>query len=300
MHWGESGSSIFWDLSDLKKLKSEVVIVDKCMFKGGLFGFTELLFDVVLEKIRSVICKTQNGLFLYLLDRSSVFWELNQLLFNLEMETLVVVSQHKNHYYDRTRGQAPIRFGSFGSPPSVGFKEINCRNFESGVGILPTPLKVCSTPVTKKGYSSSFCSKTPSPPSSIQGKSHSELQKRSKKSAHSSAVSIPIDIKLGGDSRKEGSLNDEFAYSELWAGPAYSNSPPPSSLPIPKFSVKPKRTVSLELPTTSPFGIDLLPFAKSAPASPTRERSPSPGVLSDCTDSATQTLRRILNLEIMD
>lgn len=50
-----------------------MVIVDKCMFKGGLFGFTELLFDVVLEKIRSVICKTQNGLFLYLLDRSSVF-----------------------------------------------------------------------------------------------------------------------------------------------------------------------------------------------------------------------------------
>ncbi|KAK4731965.1 hypothetical protein R3W88_024953 [Solanum pinnatisectum] len=211
------------------------------------------------------------------------------------METLVVVSQHKNHYYDRTKGQAPIGFGSFGSPPSVGFKEINCRNFESGAGILPTPLKACSTPVTKNGYSSSFCSKTPSPPSLIQGKSHSEGQKKSKKS-----VSIPIDIKLGGDSRMEGSLNDEFAYSELWAGPAYSNSPPPSSLPIPKFSVKPKRTVSLDLPTTSPFGIDLPPFAKSAPASPTRERSPSPGVLSDSTDSATQTLRRILNLEIMD
>ncbi|XP_055813250.1 uncharacterized protein LOC129882812 [Solanum dulcamara] len=215
------------------------------------------------------------------------------------METLVVVAQHKNHYYDRTKGQAPVRFGSFGSPPSVGFKEINCRSFESGVGILPTPLKACSTPVTKKAYSSSFCSKTPSPPSSIPGNSHSVGQKKSKNSAPSNSISIPIDIKLGADSRKKRPLNDEFAYSELWAGPAYSNSPPPSSLPIPKFSVKPKRTVSLDLPT-SPSDIGLPPFAKSAPASPTRECSPSPGGLSDAIDSATQTLRRILNLEIMD
>lgn len=196
------------------------------------------------------------------------------------METLVV-AQHKNHYYDRTRGQATtaVRFGSFGSPPSVGFKEINCRSFESGVGILPTPLMSCSsTPVSKKA----------------------EGSKKSKRSAPSSAISIPIEIKVGDDMRKVESLNDEFAYSELWAGPAYSNSPPPSSLPIPKFSVKPKRTVSLDLPS-SPSDIDLPPFAKSAPASPTRERSPSPGVLSDdSTDSATQTLRRILNLEIMD
>ncbi|KAK4355514.1 hypothetical protein RND71_024485 [Anisodus tanguticus] len=96
------------------------------------------------------------------------------------------------------------------------------------------------------------------------------------------------------------SLSDEFAYSELWAGPAYSNSPPPSSLPIPKFSVKPKRTVSLDLPG-SPSDIDLPPMAKSAPASPARELSPSRGGLFDSTtDSATQTLRRILNLEIMD
>lgn len=215
------------------------------------------------------------------------------------METLFVAAQHKNHYHDRSKGQAPVRFGSFGSPPSVGFKEINCRAFESGAGILPTPLRASPKPVTKKAYSPSFCSKTPSPPSSITGNSRSEGQKKSKKSAPSSMISIPIDITVGANSRKEGSLNDEFAYSELWAGPAYSNSPPPSSLPIPKFSVKPKRTVSLDLPT-SPSHIDLPPLAKSAPASPTRERSPSPGGLSDSTDSATQTLRRILNLEIMD
>ncbi|CAN4093704.1 unnamed protein product [Withania somnifera] len=216
------------------------------------------------------------------------------------METLVVVAQHKNHYYGRTKGQSPVRFGSFGSsPPSVGFKEINCRTFESGDGILPTPLRSCSSPVTKKAYASSFCSKSPSPSSSIWGDSHSEGSKKSKKSAPSSAISMPIEIKVGADSRKMECLNDEFSYSELWAGPAYSNSPPPSSLPIPKFSVKPKRTVSLDLPS-SHSDIDLPPFAKSAPASPTRERSPSPGVLSDSIDSATQTLRRILNLEITD
>ncbi|MCD9640471.1 hypothetical protein HAX54_025808 [Datura stramonium] len=212
------------------------------------------------------------------------------------METLVVVAQHKNHYYDRTRGQAPARFGS---PPSAGFKEINCRTFESGAGILPTPLRSCSTPVTKKAYASSFFPEKPSPPSSIPYNSHSEGPKKSEKSVPSNAISIPINIKVSAGSRKEESLNDEFAYSELWAGPAYSNSPPPSSLPIPKFSVKPKRTVSLDLPTLA-SDIELPPFAKSAPASPTRERSPSPGVLFDSTDSATQTLRRILNLEITD
>ncbi|CAN4093373.1 unnamed protein product [Withania somnifera] len=215
------------------------------------------------------------------------------------METLVV-AQHKNHYYGRTKGQAPIRFGSFGSsPPSVGFKQINCRTFESGAGILPTPLESCYTPVTKKAYASSFCSKSSSPSSLTRGNSDSEGSKKLKKSAPSSAVSVPIEIKVGADSRKTESLNDEFGYSELWAGPAYSNSPPPSSLPIPKFSVKPKRTVSLDLPS-SHSDIDLPPIARSAPASPTQERSPSPGVLSDSTNSATRTLRRILKLDIMD
>ncbi|KAJ8547539.1 hypothetical protein K7X08_011125 [Anisodus acutangulus] len=186
------------------------------------------------------------------------------------METLVVVAHHKTHYYDRTRVQAPGQFGSFGSPPYVGFKEINCRTFESGQGLLPTPLRSCSTPITKKGCSPSSSS------SSIPVNCHSEGLKKLKKSTPSSAISIPINIKNGANSIKVEYLNDEFAYSELWAGPAYSNSPPPSSLPIPKFTFKPKRTVSLEL-HGSPSDIDLPMLAKSAPASPTRDRSPSPG-----------------------
>ncbi|KAL0302109.1 UNVERIFIED_CONTAM: hypothetical protein Sangu_2502500 [Sesamum angustifolium] len=102
---------------------------------------------------------------------------------------------------------------------------------------------------------------------------------------------IPIKIKLPKDR--------EFSLSERWAGPAYSNSPPPSSLPIPRFSMHPKRTVSLDFPTVA-SDIDLRPVAKSAPASPTRERSPSPSCLFDTADSATKTLRRILNLDITD
>ncbi|KAI3788168.1 hypothetical protein L2E82_00880 [Cichorium intybus] len=51
---------------------------------------------------------------------------------------------------------------------------------------------------------------------------------------------------------------NELFYSELWVGPAYSNSPPPSSLSIPNFSVKQKRTVSLDLPSVSASGVDLL------------------------------------------
>ncbi|URD94258.1 hypothetical protein MUK42_01524 [Musa troglodytarum] len=47
---------------------------------------------------------------------------------------------------------------------------------------------------------------------------------------------------------KGASFADDLCFSELWAGPAYSDSPPPSSLPIPKYYLRQKRSVSLELP----------------------------------------------------
>uniref|UniRef100_A0A5B6ZUQ4 Uncharacterized protein n=1 Tax=Davidia involucrata TaxID=16924 RepID=A0A5B6ZUQ4_DAVIN len=210
------------------------------------------------------------------------------------METLVVVAQHRNQYYSRSRGHGPVRFGSFGSPPSRDFTEINCRAFQAGAGILPTPLKACATPVTKRACSFSS-PKTPSP--SVH--SHSDETKYLKRNVKSSAIPIPFGII--DDSNNEGSLNDEFSYSELWAGPAYSNSPPPSSLPIPKFSLRPKRTVSLDLPVSA-SGINFHPIAKSAPPSPTREHNPYPRDLFHfhSADSATKTLRRILNLDISD
>lgn len=68
---------------------------------------------------------------------------------------------------------------------------------------------------------------------------------------------------------------------DLWAGPAYSNSPPPSSLPIPKFSLCQKRAASLDVP------------AKSAPVSLTSELKSSADFF-----VATENLRRILNLDV--
>ncbi|XP_060178099.1 uncharacterized protein LOC132608035 [Lycium barbarum] len=208
---------------------------------------------------------------------------------------MIVVAQHRNQYYGRSRAHDPARFESFGSPP-------NCRAFESRAGSFQTQSKSCKKPVTKRDSSGSLSPKTRSPLASLPVntlKSYSEDQKKSRKPARSSTVAIPFNLKVDVGSRNEVFLNDEFPFSELWAGPAYSNSPSPSSLPMPKFSLRPKRTASLEFPASA-SDIDLCPVAKSAPASPTRERSPSPGIVFDCTDSATQTLRRMLNLEITD
>ncbi|KAL4602957.1 hypothetical protein ACB092_10G090500 [Castanea dentata] len=222
------------------------------------------------------------------------------------METLVVVAQHRNHhhhhqYYSRSSngkahgsGRFGFRFGS--SVPSRG---INCRSYQSGAGILPTPFKAFYTPVTKHTCSPS------SPPS--QSYSSSDCN-----TTHPSAKSAPIDIVRNGCEKEAAFIGDEstngcscececgsegLSFCELWAGPTYSNSPPPSSLPIPKFSLMPKRTVSLDLPSGSDLVADNNhhPIAKSAPPSPTREHS-------NCTRDmfATKTLRRILNLDVDD
>ncbi|PQP98961.1 hypothetical protein Pyn_09772 [Prunus yedoensis var. nudiflora] len=165
------------------------------------------------------------------------------------METLLVVAEPKNQYYNRVKPHGPARYGP---SPLKDFRAINCRTFQSG---------------TVKTL----------------GKSNP----------------IAINVK---SSKKEKPFNGSFSFSELWAGPAYSNSPPPSSLPIPKFSIRPKRTVSLELPSSA-SDMEMRPthlIAKSAPASPTREHSSSARALFHNADSATRTLRRILNLDVDD
>lgn len=206
------------------------------------------------------------------------------------METLVVVAQHRNQYYSgRGKGNSSMRCGS---APSGGFRDVNCRAFESGMGLLPSPFKSYGTPVMSRG---SVSPKMQTPCAKTGGKSMSEDAKPSKRSVRSS----PIPINLKGDGRKGTPSRESFSFSELWAGPAYSNSPPPSSLPMPKFSVKPKRTVSLELPALE-SDLNLQPMAKSAPASPTRESVDSPFSFLSDDDSATKTLRRILNLDIAD
>ncbi|CAJ1969331.1 unnamed protein product [Sphenostylis stenocarpa] len=196
------------------------------------------------------------------------------------METLFVVEQHKNQYYNRSKSQGHARFGG---SPSRGFRDINCRTFESGrTGILPTPLKSNGSPKT--------------PP-------NSDNKTLGKGKVTPKSTPIPIN---GIASRKESEDvhgGVDLLLSELWAGPTYSNSPPPSSLPIPKFSVRPKRTVSLDLPGSSPeIEMRPRPVAKSAPSSPGREHLDLPFTrdLFINADSATKTLCRILNLNIND
>lgn len=214
------------------------------------------------------------------------------------METLVVLAQHRNQYDSRVKSCKQARFGSF---PSPHFREINCRTFQSGSGILPTPLKTCTTPVTKGTLSTpAFSSqKTPSPTIKVHSNSHPVDNTENKTAPRSSPIPIIIPTRDTPFDDELGISSENSLFSELWAGPAYSNSPPPSSLPIPKFSMRPKRTVSLELPV-SDSGVKVHPIAKSAPASPIREHSPSTKDLFLNIDSATKTLRRILNLDLAD
>ncbi|GMI73813.1 hypothetical protein like AT4G02715 [Hibiscus trionum] len=212
------------------------------------------------------------------------------------METLVVVAQHRNQYCSRAKPHGPARFGS--SPPSRSFRGVNCRTFQSGAGLLPTPFKYNSTPSTKQPSSPPFSPSSPKSPSPFADGIHSK--------ANATRKSSPIPIisnRTPGNGKPftEEIYGEGFPYSELWAGPAYSNSPPPSSLPIPKFSLRVKRTVSLDLPADGPV-VDVHQTAKSAPASPTRELSPSVAELFCSADSAsaTKALRRILNLDNTD
>ncbi|RDX76698.1 hypothetical protein CR513_43279, partial [Mucuna pruriens] len=196
------------------------------------------------------------------------------------METLFVVEQHKNQYYSRSKSQGHARFGS---SPNRGFRDINCRSFESGrTGILPNPFKSQGSP------------KTPCNP---DNKTHVKVKVTPK------STPIPISGQVCRKGTEDVSgTGGALLLSELWAGPTYSNSPPPSSLPIPKFSVRPKRTVSLELPGSSSPEIEMRPVAKSAPSSSSREHLDLPFTMDLFvnTDSATKTLCRILNLNIND
>ncbi|CAN0830432.1 hypothetical protein LINGRAPRIM_LOCUS3238 [Linum grandiflorum] len=207
------------------------------------------------------------------------------------METLVAVAEHKNQCYGRIK---PHGSGRFGSSPSRQFRAINCRTFQSGSGILPNPFSPSSKTNAKAKTNPSFPCSSESPSSPPKTPSHF------RKAAPNSSP-IPIITK---EPRKLCAFsdnllipNDDTCFSELWAGPAYSNSPPPSSLPIPKFSMKPKRTVSLELPLPD-SDFELPPIAKSAPASPSREHDSTMRDLFCAADDATKILRRILNLDL--
>lgn len=86
----------------------------------------------------------------------------------------------------------------------VGFKGRNSRPSQSSAGILPKPSSGSYSKPTTRGGKTKGVNLQPSPQGATSG--------------------------------------DKPTCPELWAGPSFSNSPAPSSLPIPKFSVpqKPK------------------------------------------------------------
>ncbi|GAU23376.1 hypothetical protein TSUD_334240 [Trifolium subterraneum] len=207
------------------------------------------------------------------------------------METLVVVAQHRNQYYSsRSKAQDHGRFGS--SSPSSQFRAINCRTFQTGSGLLPTPFKSTTTSPDNNNAKSKTTLTTPISKSDTKSCCFTKVEP--------SSAPVPINNK---GCKKEINFvdpNGSFLLSELWAGPTYSNSPPPSSLPIPKFSVRPKRTVSLDLPSLSSPEFEMHKIANSAPCSPRREDSPFARDFLVNDDSATKTLCRILNLNLDD
>lgn len=202
----------------------------------------------------------------------------------------MVDDQISSRYCEKNRDRG------HGSSSCRVFRDIS-RNFQSGDGILPTPeIKTCKTPVGKLGsrFSPSLgFNKT----TSAEGNSSN---RKSKGLSLKKGSSVPLKIKV--DSDKENYLYcKKLSYSERWAGPAYSNSPPPSSLPMPKFSVPSKRSVSLELACLE-SEIHLHPTSRSAPPSPKREHGNSARNVFHSVDyaSATKDLCRILNLDMTD
>ncbi|KAK9146637.1 hypothetical protein Sjap_006540 [Stephania japonica] len=178
------------------------------------------------------------------------------------METLVVAPPHRNQYYGRRKYGVRDRFSSHSSR---GLRDINCR-FKSGSGILPTPLSLYNGYfVAKKGFS--FQS-TKEPVSPIDKAKKVMIYK-------DKSCETPVFFKPNDGER---SSEDCLSCSKLWAGPAYSNSPPPSSLPMPKFSILQKHCVSHE--------------------SGVLDHSRRDSLLN--TDSATKDLRRILHLDMGD
>lgn len=184
------------------------------------------------------------------------------------METIVVVAQHRNQYYNRSKSHISDHLVS---SPSRSFKRVNCRAFHSSPGVLPSPPSFAniSDPKSARFF-------------------YSEPTKQGKRNR-----SFTLSPSL---SPKVINFTADISCSELWAGPAYSNSPPPSSVPIPKFSLRPRRSISLELPLSEPEVV-VPAAAKSAPSSPTRE--PADGFFLN-TLTATENLRRILHLDIAD
>ncbi|XP_010455990.1 PREDICTED: uncharacterized protein LOC104737490 [Camelina sativa] len=204
------------------------------------------------------------------------------------METLIVAVEHRDQYYGK---RSLVHHDRFRSAPSKTFRQINCRTFHSGVGLLPRPKRTSSSTTLAKGAALPQVQSPRSPKSVLPVFNHPSVGSGRRTSP------IPIANCRGPQIRRCASefvdKRRSLSYSELWAGPTYSNSPPPASVPIPKFSLHQKRTVSLTFPAPD-SAVDIREVAMSAPVSPTSSAD-NPF---RSTVSATMTLRRMLNLEL--
>jgi hypothetical protein len=143
---------------------------------------------------------------------------------------------------------------------------------------LPIQRKYTTDPIEGLFY---FCNQTVlySPSSSLPdtpSPTHFDSKTHSKTTVKSAPININLKACRKERAFSEDVANERLSFSELWAGPTYSNSPPPSSLLIPKFSLRPKRTMLLDFPRSVPEMIKTHhPMAKSAPPSLAREHQGS-------------------------
>lgn len=124
-----------------------------------------------------------------------------------------------------------------------------------------------------------------------------------------------VDYSKVGNPSSSGFASPVFE-SEKWAGPAYSNSPPPSSLPFPKFYMQTMRSIAMDLIDANQCSNNVevmdsslvspsedkvhppLPIApEKAQSTFTAVRSCSNSLQFGVDTSATQDLRRLLGLD---
>ncbi|KAG6495772.1 hypothetical protein ZIOFF_043599 [Zingiber officinale] len=160
----------------------------------------------------------------------------------LDMDTIVSAARECHRYIGSSKSRITSQFGSFS--PSSSFRGMNYRAFNSDVAFMQSlPNKY----FTIDGYSEA---KSPSysPETSKKIKRSTSIPINRKPAPkevafttdlfHSELCARPADTKYAP---KGSPCATDLSRSELWAGPAYTNSPPPSSLPIPKFSLRERR-----------------------------------------------------------
>ncbi|KAG6495756.1 hypothetical protein ZIOFF_043583 [Zingiber officinale] len=167
----------------------------------------------------------------------------------LEMDTIVSAARECHRYIGSSKSRITSQFGSFS--PSSSFRGMNCRAFNSDVAFMQSlPNKYFTIDGYSEAKSPSYSPQTSkkikrSTPIPINRKPAPKEAAFTTDLFHSELYAGPADTKYAP---KGSPCTTDLSRSKLWAGPAYTNSPPPSSLPIPKFSLRERRGVSLKLP----------------------------------------------------